>query len=744
MLELSEGIKWALRPLFLKIESKKASSEGKSSGGIPNIFVEKREELVADPEPEPLDVEWLSELMEEHGLLSKSIQGFEHREGQLSVMLAVARALNGNQNLMVEAGPGTGKSLAYLLPATMFAFRNATPVVISTNTINLQEQLVDKDIPALLRALELSSRVRVANLKGRSNYLCLRRWETLYKERGFSEDELKVVLRILVWLSSTSSGDIAELGLSWNEMPVWNRACSRGDSCLGERCPHRRLCFFRRARDRTRGAHLVVVNHALLLSDAIAEGKILPSYRHLIADEAHHLEEEATQQLGFEVGQDELDAHLGRLNFMLRSWSDSMAPAKKGGHPKGWRYKIDDSMGREVRDLRRQVKTLGNFATLFFKALSKVTQYHGGGDDYEHRLRLDGAAQRGFSWQSVISSWEKLKLSFMSIDLGLVRLHGMLEGLPECNHLAAELSSLRRANSELWHRVNSVIIQPEPKNICWLSRRKDNIRLCSAPLDVGEGLGELLFSGRDSIILTGATLSTEGNFRYIKDRLGIDKADELLVESPFDYRASTLICLPRDMPEPNESGYQEKMERSLVELCRMSGGRTLVLFTSHAALRDTYSKIQPLLEEDDILVVGQGIDGSPKKLVSTLESNPRTVLLGAGSLWEGVDVAGDALSVLVITRLPFAIPTDPVHQARHELFSDGFREYTLPQSILKFKQGFGRLIRRKEDRGAVVILDRRLETKYYGSAFLKSLPDCHLERGSLREMPSKVARWLRK
>jgi DNA polymerase-3 subunit epsilon/ATP-dependent DNA helicase DinG len=292
--------------------------------------------------------------------------------------------------------------------------------------------------------------------------------------------------------------------------------------------------------------------------------------------------------------------------------------------------------------------------------------------------------------------------------------------------------------------VASVLGRDDPATIAWLTcdRQNGGITLSAAPLEVADALQAGLFSRKESVILTGATLSVQGQIDYLCERLGLEEPRQLLLGSPFDYVRSTLLLLPQGMPEPNDLSYLSELEQAVIELCRASGGRALVLFTSHGALRATYAGVKGPLEREEILVLGQGIDGSPKPLLNALRENQRTVILGTTSFWEGVDVVGEALSLLLIARLPFAVPTDPVAVARSALYDDPFRQYALPQAVLRFKQGFGRLIRRKTDRGVVVVLDRRIRSKPYGSVFLQSLPPCTTREALLREMPGAVRDWL--
>jgi DNA polymerase-3 subunit epsilon/ATP-dependent DNA helicase DinG len=346
-------------------------------------------------------------------------------------------------------------------------------------------------------------------------------------------------------------------------------------------------------------------------------------------------------------------------------------------------------------------------------------------------------------------AWEDLHLTLKEIADDLDRLFINLEDLTDSkitdyDYLVMELASIFSWTNELCKQIDALVSSPESDNIYWLAiyGQNNGVGLHTAPLSVSRELNRSLFSAKECVILTGATLSTEGNFEYIRDRLGIEYTDELLLGEPFDYQASTMIYLPKDIFAPASNSYQAQFEEALIELCRVSRGRTLVLFTSHAALRATHAAIRPPLEQEGILVLGQGIDGSPKQLQGAFKENAETVLMGTASFWEGIDVVGDALSVLVIAKLPFNVPTEPIFAARSEMFDDPFNRYAIPQAAIRFKQGFGRLIRSKEDRGVLVIFDKRLQTKRYGSAFIDSIPKCNIVSGALREMPSRIARWM--
>ncbi len=756
---LTMASEWPWRSFFLEVERIKA---GKVSLWDREVWeadfapaamdLAQSRPLVRESVLKPLDVDRLAVILGEAGPMSQAFPGFEYRPGQVSMMRRVAEAMNDGQHLIVEAGTGIGKSVAYLLPAAFFALQNSVPIVISTNTINLQEQLMNKDIPDLLAALgriedqNISSNLRVAQLKGRTNYLCLRRWNSWRKTPGLPWEETRFLLRLLFWLSSTSNGDRAELNLGGNETYLWNRVCASEENCVTERCPYYpEGCFLYRARRKTEGAHLIVVNHALLLSDLAKSGGILPEYSYLVVDEAHHLEGGATEQLGYRINGRDIYGCLeplgdrGGFLFHLRSYLRTASVAS----PR--RREIE----QKVNDLLEKGKVARASVAQFLGVIKYLVDLLlGEQGEYEHNLRFTREVRRHAFWSEVESSWENLNIELSGIEKGLDELCTMIEDLPDkrspdLGSSLAEISSLRQQIGGLRSRVDSIIANPEAEGIYWAGLTwQDDVYLQAAPLRVGKLLEKLLFSRKDCVVLTSATLTTGGSFEYIKGCLGLEEADELMVEAPFDYVNSTMIYLPDDIGEPDKAAYQRGVGQSLVEVCRGTRGRTLALFTSHAALRTAYSAVQPPLEEEGILVLGQGIDGGPKKVLNNFRANPNSVLLGAAALWEGVDVVGRGLSVLVIARLPFSVPTDPVFSARAELFDDPFNEYLVPQAVLKFKQGFGRLIRSRSDRGVVILLDKRLQTKSYGMVFLESLPKCTVRIGKLRQMAQEVLRWL--
>ena len=702
--------------------------------------------------PTPLDRDELRSLLRPGGPVASALPGFEEREEQLRMMDAVADALETGGHLLVEAGTGTGKSLSYLIPAIYCAVRNGRRVVVSTNTLNLQDQLYQKDIPLLQSCLPLE--FKAALLKGRGNYLCLRRWLVLSRSANLSPSETLLLIKTVIWLSMTNSGDRAELNLSPTEASLWGRISAQAESCALSRCPQYRrgTCFVTRARRDAEKAHIVVVNHALLLTDVATSGGILPEYSHLIVDEAHHLETEATEQLGFTLSWADLHSSLAALNQI-----------GAGGRAAGFLSDVANSLRAAqlapeavsgVQGLlslaKEAVERAQGEGLLFFEALNCFVQ------DYVEerpragrRLRITSAVRAQPGWSEIEIRWSMLSERLLSLRGHLLRLEDSLRQLEGVQLLDQEgiLAELAGFESYLYTAATQgeeAISCPSANGIYWVDggASLEELAIRSAPLHVGKALNDLLFSRKDAVILTSATLTTEGSFDYVKERLGLEGASDLMLGSPFDYVHSTLLYVVQDIPEPTKPTCQRAVESAIADLTIALEGHTLVLFTSHAQLRLTSSAIRPRLEEKGILVLAHGLDGSRRKLLQAFKSSPKAVLMGTSSFWEGIDVVGDALSCLVIVKLPFSVPTDPVFEARSEAFDEPFRQFSVPQTILRLKQGFGRLIRSSTDRGVVVILDSRVGSKFYGPAFLHSLPRCTVQMGPASHVTERAKAWL--
>lgn len=729
------------------------------------------EPLTPRDDPEPVDAAALADMLRPGGAFSRAFPGFESRPPQVHMLEAVAQAFNQSHHLMAEAGTGTGKSVAYLLPAIAYAVHNGMRVVISTNTINLQDQLFRKDLPDLQRILGevwgQETPFRAALLKGRSNYFCPRRFAALKARPSLTDDELRMVARVLVWLPTTTTGDQGELSLPQpSDRFVWGQISAENEGCSLDRCQREMggRCFFYRARKQAEAAHIVVVNHALLMADAATENRVLPEYHRLIVDEAHHLEDAVTDQLSFRADSLLVSQTFGAL--FPRGGRAAQGTARASG----LLADIDEmlrarhvppELAATIRDhiLRTQAECDAVQMRLedFWQVMAEVIQAfrpQADNSDYDLRLRITEATRSQSAWVEVEVSWENISITWQTL---LKRLDALKDGLADLtkagfapdgtDELIEALEAAAERLNELHVQMEAWVVKPDQNGVYWVETgtnqgRSRRITLRSAPLHIGPLVQEHILFHSDTVILTSATMRTAGSFEYIRDRLYAQEADTVTVGSPFDYKASTLLYLPTDLPEPNAPAYQTAVEQALVGLAKALGGRTLVLFTSYAQLRRTAQTIVPALTEAGITVLSQGSGGSRHQLLETFKNASRTILLGTRSFWEGVDVIGPALSALVLVRLPFAVPSDPIVAARSETFDDPFYHYQVPDAILRFRQGFGRLIRSKTDRGVVVVLDKRVQSKSYGRLFLESLPECTTHKGPLMNLASAAKTWV--
>lgn len=562
-----------------------------------------------------------------------------------------------------------------------------------------------------------------------------------------------MLAKVLVWLPSTQTGEQGELFMPDPvEQALWSKISAESDTCTVERCRYRERgrCFFYRARQAAEKAHVIIVNHALLLSDIATENRVLPEYHYLIVDEAHHLEANVTSQLSFEADQRAVERILNDLARPLgvaRSigFLADLLIRFRGKLPPNLWAQLDD----QVRRLQRQVEqTLANLYAFFDGLAAFLREHSTQRGEYDQRLRLTGGLRIQPAWTEVEIAWEDLSARLLPLVDELEGLRAFLGDLDgeddEIEGLAQECAGYAMRLRETHGQINACISQPTSSHIYWatVAARDSRVTLHAAPLHVGSLVERHLFHPKEVVILTSATLTTGASFDFLRGRLAAAEADELAVGSPFDFKGSALLCLPTDIPEPNEPYYQKTVEQTLVALCRASQGRALVLFTSYSQLQSTAKAITRPLADSGLAVFQQGAGVSRIQLLESFRTTERSVLLGTRSFWEGVDVVGPALSVLVISRLPFAVPDDPVFAARSETFENPFAEFAVPDAILRFRQGFGRLIRTKTDRGVVVVLDKRILTKSYGPQFLSSLPDCTVAKLPLAEIPEAARRWL--
>ncbi len=754
---LSEGLDWDAEWVFQQIMRTRAK-EGISAKSVRGsargpLFADRASEkhppLQPVSDPIKLDPEEVSAVLEYGGAFSNYFEHYEYRSEQVEMLQVVTDALSNSRHYMIEAGTGVGKSFAYLVPAALWAVQNNTRVVISTNTINLQDQLIRKDIPDLAAALDIDLRASV--MKGRSNYLCPRLLGILRRRGPNSKEEIRVLAKILVWLQTNQSGDRAEINLTGpGERAVWRRVSAEDDACTAETCMKHTggSCPFHQAKQASQAAHILIVNHALLLADIASGSRVLPEYDYLIVDEAHHLENATTSALSFKLTPADMNRLLrelggtnsGALGMLLTEATSGLRPSDQAA----FTQKIS-----RATDLAFRVQQQ---AQVFFNTVGEFVEYQRegkGNSNYAWQERIVPSTRTLQGWEDVEATWEDAHETLQLLRNLLAELYqGATElytaGAENLEDPLASLGNAARRLEEAEKNIDGMIATPTEDVVYWveINPRNNFLTLQAAPLHVGPLIEKHIWHKKESVILTSATLTTHGTFEYMKNALGANDAEFLALGSPFDYEGSTLLFIPSDIPEPNQNGYAEACERSLVQLARAAGGRMLSLFTSYAQLQRTSKTISGPLNEDGIIVFEQGEGASPNALLESFKATEQAVLLGTRSFWEGVDIPGSDLSVVTIAKIPFGVPSDPLIAARSELYENAFHQYYLPEAILMFRQGFGRLIRSAQDRGVVVIFDRRVQTKQYGRLFIESLPQCTMHVGPLHELPKLTEQWL--
>lgn len=624
----------------------------------------------------------LAKIFGDAGLIAQAMQSaYECRPQQAAMAQAVEKALDTGTHLIVEAGTGVGKSLAYLIPLILWARRENRRAVVATYTKALQQQLVQKDLPFLRKVI---GDFRYALSLGGENYLCLRRFEQLRVHDLFEEAEREPLNRLFEWSTRTRTGLRTELDF---EPPssLWIKTCREPDLCFGKDCPFQKDCFFQKAKLIEQQSHIIVANHHIFFADMATAGNVLPAYGAVVLDEAHQVEEVATGYLGIEIS-----------NFAVRHLLDGILSERTR---KGLLTRLSVK-GAEIDDVRGMVAEVRHAADNFFLDLADTLK-----DEPVKRIRK----------KNVVN--DRLSTPLLELKDSLLALNpGSEEEEQEIKVFANRARTLAAA-------VRHTLLQDLGDYVYWAERENKRIRLIASPVNVSDALRENLFRSRRPVILTSATLSAGGGFDYIRGRLGLDDAAELILDSPFDFEAQAMLYISQGLGEQRAPGYQEAFERELCAILSKTNGRTLVLFTSYGHMRKIKEALQVCMPQLNILCQGEM---PAYRLVEIFKARPNAVLLGTASFWQGIDIPGDALQCVVIAKLPFAVPDDPIVEARMERLRQPFIEYQVPQAVLLFRQGFGRLIRTKTDRGAVAVLDSRIVTKNYGRWFLKSIPNCRV------------------
>jgi ATP-dependent DNA helicase DinG len=626
------------------------------------------------------------------GLVSKHHENYEYRSGQIKMAEAISRAFDEKKHLIVEAGTGTGKTLAYLIPAIEAVAKKKKRIIISTGTKNLQEQLMEKDIPFLQQILP--KKFTAAYMKGRSNYACIYRLlQSDHQPILDGVGEIDHFKEVREWSHETQTGDRAELTYLPENLPFWNRINAKSETCIGQKCADYEPCFITRMRSRAETADIVIVNHHLFFADLNVRGnqfgKVIPDYGAVIFDEAHLIEDIAADYFGFQVS-----------NFQLEELARDASVLP-----------ISDAVA--ATQINRSASRINGFAEQFWVRFKQARDADG-----RFPLLADAFSHRGIDGEDVLSP---LGEAFHALDEALSRLETetdvFSEKLPEADSVVRRVRQTR-------FDLGFIIKQADRNFVYWLERRGRGIFLQASPVDVSSLLQEKLFDKVETCILTSATLSTNGSFNFIRDRLGLDKSktETFMAESSFDHEKQAILYLPKTMPDPRTPEFTQMAATEIIKIIQVTRGHAFVLCTSNSSMTALFELVSSRIGYPCFL---QGTM-SKTGLLEQFRATPNAVLFATSSFWQGVDVRGDQLSCVIIDKLPFAVPTDPLVQARSKFIDDNggksFFDYSVPQAVISLKQGIGRLIRSRTDRGVIAIMDPRLRTKSYGRDFLNSLP----------------------
>ena len=676
-------------------------------------------EIIKRNKRELLDIDGTAAYLEDGGALSQSVEDYEARPQQIDFLKAVCSSFNKDNITIAEAGTGVGKSFAYLIPAFKWAEQNRERVIISTGTINLQHQLLEKDIPVIQKLL--GSKLKAVLVKGRQNYICLRRFNDRLQEAGLFDNEADFKA-IEKWLEVTKTGERSDLSFfpTWE---LWSDICSESESCLGIKCPYRDRCFVIKSRKEATGASIIVVNHHLLFSDMEARMEddfngtsILPNYSRVIFDEAHNLENAATSYFSQSVNK----------GYILKVMHQIYRRIKERvfGIYRFWSYYTEQK--EKLESIPQQIAVIISRTD----DLEKVIQANVLMNDNSSVLDMRSEAINAADIYEAVGNLRNEINDLFNI---VTDIHEELSKMPDKevknDKRMYETSIVKSKLSGIISMLNDFIADKETC-INYIEKGKKYSSLFIAPLSVSETLREIIFNKLSNVVLVSATLSVNKSFEFYATRIGLHDVERpvarFIFDSPFEYKKNVLLSVPSDLPEPKSADYSQKLSDLIKNVLIISEGKGLVLFTSYSMLKTVYDLVRDDFSNAGITLFKQGDDDN-KKLLGNFFINKNSVLFATDSFWEGVDVPGESLSVLIICRLPFKVPSDPVIKARMELIEknggNSFMEYSLPEAVIKLRQGFGRLIRRKSDRGVILITDTRILSKFYGKIFFNSLPE---------------------
>jgi len=696
-----------------------------------------------------LSAEEITSYLKKNGPLEEVLPNFSERDEQIIVTERVIKSFNMKNNSFIEAGTGTGKSFAYLIPALWWSFKNDEKVIVSTNTINLQEQLINKDLVLLAKILPFE--FRAVLVKGRSNYLCLRKFEN-FKKRFLSgktaiDGEAEQIDNLLDWVDDTASGEKSEINFSINHS-LWEKICAESDLCLKMACPYFKKCYFMQARKEIYQANLLVVNHHLLMSDVrlkkdtgLTDRGILPEYHHQIIDEAHNFEEIATQHLGYDFWQSLLEKWLERLHGKKHSLVSKIRED----------ITIIDNPGEDVLKLvdHKLIPVLQKLNDLYPQYFSDLLSFFA--NNKENKLSVDDQLKASSEWESFNLTADKLQGFLNNATFFMQQIYDFLYEDTELTNdeYAMELESAIKRGQDLNKRIEFNILTDKPDYVYWLEKnyqkKSYQVMQKSAPLKVGDLLPDLIWSKMENTVLTSATLAVDAKFDFIKRDTGLVNADELIVNSPFDYSQQAELIIPAQISEPGSNQFLRDVIKYLEKILMIVSGNVMVLFTSYQMLNEVYEALDKKLAKSvGSTILAQG-KFTRRYIMEKFKERSKQIIFGTASFWEGVDIPGDDLKYVIMIKLPFPVPGEPLAKARENLLkSQGlnpFYNYSLPKSVIRFKQGFGRLIRSKNDHGVIILFDKRVLSKSYGKQFLNSLPaGCPVRKMPLNIMEKHIGK----
>ena len=723
--------------------------------------VAPREHLNTNPLAE---VEFESYINDVIFAMRKTLPQYEEREAQISMCHRVNEALEKNKHLLIEAGTGTGKSLAYLIPSLYYSVKHDQKVMVSTYTVNLQDQLRQRDIPLLHKTIPVPFKISL--FKGRGHYLCLRKFEYTINTSSFgnTKEETLLVAKIIIWLTETNTGDKQELTLVGDkEKFFWEKVKSDPDSCLGRACPWFRKCYYHRAKHEATLSDIVITNHSKLFTQVKSDRQLLPPYHHLVIDEAHHFEAIAGKHLGIHIKSFSFEYLFTRLCKDNRSGQlfHLRHHVEKTEHEQSMQWKaILDELYSNIVEAKHHWDELYH---CFFYVFSQ----HGYTDGQrlkKNTLRFQ-KTKKMEGWDSIVLVEKQLHTLFeIIVRKGEQVISDIQKKSVEMDQsgIIADISTLLKHIDQLGKDVHFFVENGQENIVYWMEAVYEwgskSVQLYAAPIDVTSQLRDLFFNKKNSVILTSATLSVNGSFQFSIEQLGLQQAAQsqklitMILPSPFHYKEQALVIIPRNFPtvrgDKKESPFVDALIQSLIEIATAMNGRTLVLFTSYTMLHQVYIPLKQKLMTKNVTVLGQGIDtGSSTKLLHLFQRAKAAVLLGTNSFWEGIDIPGTALTCLAIVKLPFQPPTHPYTQAKTDWLKqhhkNPFNDFAVPQAVLRFKQGFGRLVRTGKDRGIAIVYDTRVIHSAYGKCFLHSLPGPKIEHMSIQQVVPRMQQWMK-